>query len=172
MPIFGSKDKNGNLACNFMHVDGIPKWGNYDYPVGVCLTQDDAKQRLAIAQRLSKVPPKFLPYNQIISIGKVFEEEIIEQNKSVVGRAAVGTLLLGPLGGIIGGLSGTGTKKTKKYRKFFIINYHPADNPDEINVISFEIVGATMHLNKFSKALQSKIPQAPPEPVQPASQYL
>lgn len=32
------------------------------------------------------------------------------QNKSVVGRAAIGYVIAGPLGGVIGGLSGSGKK--------------------------------------------------------------
>ncbi|MCL2651143.1 MAG: SHOCT domain-containing protein [Candidatus Azobacteroides sp.] len=41
------------------------------------------------------------------------EQIIVKKNKSVVGRAVVGGLFLGPLGALIGGMSGTGTKDVK-----------------------------------------------------------
>jgi hypothetical protein len=163
MPIFGSKDKSGNLACNFAHVQGIDGYGN----AAVCITQDDSNERLSVAMRLSKVPPKLLPYRQITSVGIASEKEIIEQSKSVIGRAAVGGLLLGPLGAVIGGLSGTGSKTKTNTRHFFVINYHPSNDPEEIKVISFEIVGASLHWDKFLNSLKNKIPK---QPVQ--SQYL
>jgi len=43
------------------------------------------------------------------------ETEIIEKNKSVVGRAIVGTILpFGALGTVVGAVSGIGTKQKKK----------------------------------------------------------
>ena len=60
----------------------------------------------------------------------------------------------------------------------FFINYHPADNPDDIKVLLFEIVDASLHWRKFIGALLSKIPQPPepeqldPQPKPEVSQYL
>ncbi len=42
------------------------------------------------------------------------EYATIEKDKSVIGRAIVGGLLLGPVGAIVGGMSGIGTKKETK----------------------------------------------------------
>lgn len=50
--------------------------------------------------------------SQIIDVSEKTEVKQVEQNKSVIGRAAVGTILLGPFGGVIGGLSGINTTKT------------------------------------------------------------
>lgn len=41
-------------------------------------------------------------------------EVVLEKSKSVVGRAVVGTVLFGALGGVVGGMSGTGTRKETK----------------------------------------------------------
>lgn len=41
-------------------------------------------------------------------------DEITEKDKSVIGRAVVGGLLLGPVGAIVGGMSGIGTKQKVK----------------------------------------------------------
>lgn len=48
-------------------------------------------------------------YLQIISIEEMKGSEI-RKDKTVVGRAVIGTIILGPLGAIIGGMSGIGNK--------------------------------------------------------------
>lgn len=71
-----------------------------------------------------KAPVIHLPLNKLTYATLETEHDIVEKNKSVVGRAAVGTLLAGPLGAIIGGMSGVGTKKKKdKERVIFTIGY-------------------------------------------------
>lgn len=41
----------------------------------------------------------------------IIEDKTTEKDKSIVGRAVVGGLLLGPVGAIVGGMTGIGTKK-------------------------------------------------------------
>lgn len=164
MSIFGSKNKQGNLSCNFMHVDGLP---GYTKGIAVSVTQEDSENRLSIAMRLSKKPPLYVLYNQITTVTILSEKEIIENSKSVLGRAAVGGLLLGPLGAIVGGMSGTGTKEKTETRYYFVINYHPGSEPNEIKAISFEIVGASLHWDSFMKKLKLKIPTKPEESTSP-----
>lgn len=50
-------------------------------------------------------------------------EEITKKDKSVVGRAAMGTLIAGPLGAMVGGLSGTGKKEKKRDHYVLTIGY-------------------------------------------------
>lgn len=49
--------------------------------------------------------------SQIISLKTLSQEELAKVDKSVIGRAVVGGLILGPLGAIIGGMSGIGNKE-------------------------------------------------------------
>ena len=56
-----------------------------------------------------------LNYEQITDVFYGLETEVIEKNKSVIGRAVAGGLLFGGVGAVVGGISGTGTK-TKKER--------------------------------------------------------
>lgn len=156
MPIFSKKDKAGNLSCNFAHIEGVPGIGE---GTAINVTQDDTNRQLAIAMRMSKAAPKYLPYSQIDSVGVVSQKEIQEHSKNVVGRAVVGKLLFGSLGAIVGGLSGTGTKQIANTRYYFILNYHPAQFPNDIRVISFEIIEASLHWDKFVTELKLKIPQ-------------
>lgn len=158
MPIFGKKDKQGNLACNFSHTDGVP---GFPKGIPVSITQDDSENRIAIAKRLSKDIPVYLEYSQITAVDVISEKDVTEKNKSVIGRAAAGGILLGPLGAIVGGMSGTGKKQKTETKYYFVINYHPELAPEEIKVISFEIVGASLHWDNFLKALRSKIPSSP-----------
>jgi len=166
--VFGNKDKSGNFACNFMYVQGITSFDNVGIN-GIRVAQEDTDGRLSFTLRIPKADPIFLCYKQIASVGVASEKEVIEKSKNVVGRAAVGGLAFGPLGAIIGGASGIGNKQKFKSRSFFVINYHPANDSEEIKVLSFEIVGASTHWEKFINALKTKIPQ---QPEQPVSQYL
>ena len=58
-------------------------------------------------------------FSQIIDFVEVTETEL--KDKSVLGRALVGAVLLGGVGAIVGGISGTGSKKSNKY--FLILNF-------------------------------------------------
>jgi len=61
--------------------------------------------------------------SQIISIKKTSREELSRTDKSVIGRAVVGGLILGPLGAIVGGMSGIGSKEKLKNQNYLVINY-------------------------------------------------
>lgn len=58
------------------------------------------------------------------------DQIITQKSKSVVGRAVVGGLLLGPLGAVVGGMSGIGSKNTKL-----------TDYPDNILTVCFDDSG-------------------------------
>ena len=72
-----------------------------------------------------------LNYSQITDVFYGLQTEITDKNKSVIGRALVGGLLLGGVGAIVGGISGIGTKKKKDTRKFFIISYKSNSGDDQ-----------------------------------------
>lgn len=91
---------------------------------------------LEIKKMLSKDAPAYLKYSQIKAVEDFTETEIIEKNKSVVGRAVGGGIVFGPLGAIIGGMSGTG-KKTKTKPKFYIVINYISSQADEIKVLTF-----------------------------------
>lgn len=65
--------------------------------------------------------------SQIISIKRTSHEELINADKSVIGRAVVGGLILGPLGAIIGGMSGIGSKEKFINKNYFVINFWDAE---------------------------------------------
>lgn len=72
-----------------------------------------------------------LKYDQITDIFYGFQHEIIEKNKSVIGRGIAGGLLFGGAGAIVGAISGTTGKKKKKESKLcFIISYTSSSGED------------------------------------------
>lgn len=77
-----------------------------------------------------------LKYSQITDVFYGLETEIVEKNKSVIGRAVAGGLIFGGIGAVVGGISGTGTKAKKERHFYFIISYVSSDGEDKF--IQFE----------------------------------
>lgn len=71
-----------------------------------------------------------LNYDQITDVFYGMETEIVNKPKSVIGRAAVGGLLFGTAGAIVGAISGNDTKSTKERHFYFIISYKNSDGQD------------------------------------------
>ena len=61
--------------------------------------------------------------SQIISLKTMSQDELAKVDKSVIGRAVIGGLILGPLGAIVGGMSGIGSKEKFINKHFLIINF-------------------------------------------------
>lgn len=71
--------------------------------------------------------------DRIVNAGILSKKEMESKNKSVLGRAIVGSLV----GlGFIGALSGIGQKVKKKYNYFLVINYKDK-NTEEIKLLVF-----------------------------------
>lgn len=145
--IFGKKNKNVDRSVNLAFVDGLKEF-NKGNAVEVSLTD----LGLRIKSRINKEKlPVTINYGDITAANCVSEKEILEKSKSVIGRAVVGGVLLGPLGSIIGGMSGIGNKSKSETKYYMVLN-----TKDE-NVISFEIIGASLHWDDFIRELRTKI---------------
>jgi hypothetical protein len=137
MGLFNRSEKKKDYKAKFKCDEGIVNFKE-DEIVNIYL--DDDKEMLVISEYLSKDPNElYLKYSQITNAEVLSEKEIIEKSKSVVGRAAAGTILLGPLGGILGGMSGIGDKKKSKTSYYFIVNYMSSTD-NEIKVIRFKVM--------------------------------
>ncbi len=152
MSIFGKKNKSGDRTVNLSFIDGIE---GYTKGAAIALSIDNENQCLTVKARIFKNPPVHLKFEQITGVNVVSEKEIIEKSKSVVGRAVVGGVLLGHLGTIVGGMSGIGNKQKSEIHYFMVINYKSQSG--EIKVLSFEIVGASLHWSSFVEELRTKI---------------
>jgi len=60
---------------------------------------------------------------QLISVKQTTSAELVKIDKSVIGRAAVGALILGPLGAVVGGMSGIGNKEKVQDISYLVLNY-------------------------------------------------
>lgn len=71
-----------------------------------------------------------LNYNQITDVFYGVETELKNKPKSVIGRAAIGGLLFGTTGAIVGAISGNDSQ-TKERHFYFIISYVGSDGVDK-----------------------------------------
>lgn len=147
MPIFTSKDKNKNRSVNFAFEAGLPHYCKGD-PINV--TIDRGAGMLTIKARVYKRPEISLPLSRITEVTCISEEEIIEKNKSVIGRAAIGSLF-GPTAAIIGGLSAVNAKTEKETTYFIVIKYTNA--ADDAPIV-LKVVGASIGWRQFLQELQ------------------
>lgn len=103
----------------FKLINGIPGWGQDVLVIKAELLDDSIKFFKSPAGNATTIS---LRYDQITETSFYSEEKILEKSKSVIGRAAIGSLF-GPLGSIIGGISGTGKKQIKKQRYYYTISF-------------------------------------------------
>ncbi|WP_143314488.1 hypothetical protein [Clostridium sp. HBUAS56017] len=102
--------------------------------LNLCL--DDENKYMTIKSNKENV---YLKYDQIIDINTIDEEKTTEKDKSVVGRALVGGVVLGPIGAAVGGMSGIGSKKSTKTSCYMVINYKSKNA--EISQLKFALKG-------------------------------
>jgi len=92
-----------------------------------------------------------------ISIQRISEmkitktKQLTEQQKNIIGRAVIGTLITGGIGGIIGGISGLGTTKNTEDIEILYVTYM------DINDIEQTMSFALMNLAEKSFFLNSWI---------------
>lgn len=89
--------------------------------------------------------------SQIINIEQISEQEIVEQNKSVIGRAIVGGVLTGGIGAVIGGMSGLGKKQKIIDSYYLIINMWDIESKTIQNLIFNSRYDMNIFINKFNK---------------------
>lgn len=130
-------------------VDGIPS-----IEKGMTVRISLMPERILIQQIMFGKAEASLRYDQVTAAAKVDEVQIREVDKSVIGRAVVGGVLLGPLGAIVGGASGIGTKQKTDYKDYFVINYTASNG--EPAVLSFEMVGPPVGFAPFLRELQQR----------------
>jgi len=152
MGLFGSKNKDGSIGTNLSFVDGISTFFKGE-SVELSLYEDDNEIR--IRSRINKSKSVVhLKLDKIIRAQFMSEKDIKEKSKSVGGRAIAGGLILGPLGAIIGGMSGIGSKKESITKYYIIINYK---SNDKDKALSFEVVGASLGWDKVLKEINKHL---------------
>lgn len=101
-----------------------------------------------------------IPLENVIDTLLTTEKEIIEKNKSVIGRGVVGGLVFGPAGLLLGGLSGIGKKNKVEKSKVYIVSYIGSD--EVIKNITFGMNKMMVSVTeKFDKVFSVKHKQVP-----------
>lgn len=95
---------------------------------------------------------KVISLNDIVNAAIIDDKELVETDKSVIGRGLIGGVLFGGVGLVLGGLSGVGSKVMKN-ASFLVINYKE-DNEDKV-ITLYEQTGIIN--NSFMKALNNGI---------------
>ena len=114
---FFKNNKGSIISDNFKieHDLGEFKTG---FAVDVSLYEDHLTlKNFAVKQ------PITLNYSQITDVFHGFQTEIQEKNKSIIGRAAMGGILFGGAGAIVGAMTAQGKKEKKVTKLMFIISY-------------------------------------------------
>ena len=101
MPIFRTKDKNGNRSVNFAFFKGISE---ISAGTSVNVTQNGNKQRLEIKVRLPGKEPFCIRYRQICDAKIISSKQVTTKYDSVIGNALLGNLFFGEHGAIIGSI--------------------------------------------------------------------
>ena len=99
-------------SLSLIHIDGIP---NYEKGVKVKLSK--TPELITIDKTYS------IPTRNIESTIFNSSKQLTEHQKSVIGRSLIGGLLLGPVGAVVGGISGVGTQKETAMVWLMTINY-------------------------------------------------
>ncbi|MGI5997848.1 MAG: hypothetical protein ACOX89_04195 [Lutispora sp.] len=117
-----SEDDGKLMSFDGIHIEGLP------LPETFCKLHLYPEKLL-----IETLTNKFeIPSERLIKAKVETKQEVIHKDKSVVGRAAVGTLVAGPLGGIVGGMSGIGAKEKKKPPKtYLMITYRSSDDQEK-----------------------------------------
>lgn len=152
--------KNSNILINKMkYLNGIEDFDNLEKKVSLDKASTGLRMRpngieIAIFYGLSTRYLGIL-YEDIKHWSVENQEVIIKQSKSVLGRAAIGGLLLGSVGAIVGGMSGLGTKDVKISKNDNII-FICCKNNDKDYIISFSC--DSKHIKTVYNYLDKNLP--------------
>lgn len=151
MGLFSKKIDDGILRTNLVFIDGINSFAKGE---AVTMSFNKEKREVSISSIIDKNRPVANLSVDKINVAKFMSEtEIKEKSKSVGGRAVVGGILLGPLGALVGGVSGVGDKKSKTIKNYIVINY------SEDKVLSFEIPPTNLNFRKVLTGINENITQ-------------
>lgn len=142
------------FTSNFKLIDGIPNWPKNMIIITIELYNDCLLFWRTVTPRQNQ-SPSILKTESIVKTEYLSEKEIIEKSKSVVGRATTGALLFGPVGALIGGMSGIGKSQKQVSHLYYVIHY--INSKSEEAIITLETGCLGCHWSKFNDALKFHI---------------
>jgi len=134
------------VVCH--HIEGL---GIGNVPCKILAFDDTIQIESTVNNQLFKIPTE-----RVRAFVTKSEQEFEELDRSVVGRAVIGTLLVPGLGTIIGGMSGLKSKKKKKQKSFYlIINY--VDTSGELKGVTFQDDLNIIRLTSFTNVVNTRL---------------
>lgn len=122
MGFFKSK-KDSIISDHFKLIEDVASFSKgYMYEVAL---YDDHLEVISLQKK-----KLLLNYSQITDVFYGVETELTTKSKSTIGRAAIGGLLFGTTGAIVGAISGSNPKEVKEHHFYFIISYQSSDGKD------------------------------------------
>ncbi len=146
-----SKDQYGNREVRFIYVSGI---------IGLCKTEqelidvtiDTEEGSLKFCSTVDRNRTAELPLSRVKDVRDFMFTKTYYADKSVIGRAIVGSWLGGPNAPVIGAISALqGKVKKTDYRRRISIFYDDTEGREK--QILLEICGASIGWRKFVKEL-------------------
>lgn len=101
--------------------------------------------------------------NQIIPLSRikrtffVSEKEVKEHQKSVLMRGVAGGLLLGPIGAIVGAISGIGTKTEQLDIHYFTIEFTNINGNDALAIFTVNYIANIENIRSISNKINQKL---------------
>lgn len=129
-----AQSKKNKVHAQLFHLEGLP---NVKEGEKISLELNPKDNKLYMGKVLilnKKEDATVLDMDKVEYVESTTVAEIKEKNKSVIGRAVVGSLL-GPVGAVIGGISGVGSKKKENNRNILIIGYKSNGKERQISFI-------------------------------------
>lgn len=98
---------------------------------------------------------QIIPLSRMRGASVYSEKEVISKGKSVIGRAAAGGIVLGPIGATVGGMSGIGDKKEVKKKHYMSIFFVGKDGTEQQLIVSDD--DGPYYLQDFAKMINQRL---------------
>ena len=145
------QSKGINHVISLKHLEGIPG-----------LTSGQLSMISVKTNELVINQVQILPYSRIKKTEVISSTQISEKQKSVIKRALAGGILLGPLGAVVGGLSGVGKKETSETVYMYSIDFVNIEGVESNALFLLEKGYMLPELNKIKDYINNKIGYYPP----------
>jgi len=145
--IFITSSRNKRLGKStsivFRYIDGMPQLKE-----GTIIEISKDKESINIDNKY------FIANDKIISKTITNSKILTDVQKSVIQRSLVGVMVAGPLGAIVGGISGVGTKKGIELVHFLNLNYIDEDNIERKALFAMEDSSKLLNLTMLTRGQQ------------------
>lgn len=134
--------KQGKLIpIKFRHIQGMPN------------LMDGEIVQISSDENSIKIDNKYsIPKDKVKYKTTTNSRVLTSTQKSVIQRSLIGVVVAGPLGAIVGGLSGVGSKQTTELVHFLTINFIDILDVEHTALFALEDVSHLMYLNKFANS--------------------